>query len=198
MWAPRKSPPCVRALGDAWYGAGEFRKAADAFTAARALVASDPFVDAELLLKLSHVEAKLGKYELAKQWAEQGRTTLQGLDGAEAAREAVRAGAWYAIVLQCEGRTADALERAEQTVAEAADVDDPEALADAYFVMGWAYGELGKEGGLTTCSARWRPTSARAISPGRRTCCRPSAYCASGKVTGTRPCPITSGAATRV
>ncbi len=136
------------ALGDAWRRAGEFRKASEAYTAARGLVASDPFADAQLLLKLSNCEEKLGKYELAKQWAEQGRTTFQGLDGAEAALEAVRAGAWYAILLQYEGKHAEALECAERTAAEAEAVNDPEALGDAHFVIAWAYGELGKEGAL--------------------------------------------------
>jgi len=136
------------ALGDAWRRAGEFRKASEAYDAARKLVASDPFADAELLLKLSHMEEKLGKYELAKQWAEQGRATLQGLEGVEAARQAVRAGAWHAILLQYEGKHAEAIESAERIVAEAEAVDDPEALGDAYFVMAWAYGDLGKEGAL--------------------------------------------------
>src|SRR5205814_9330812 len=51
-----------RALGDAWYRAGEFRKASSAYTDARALVAGEALVDADLLIKLSRVEAKLGKY----------------------------------------------------------------------------------------------------------------------------------------
>jgi class 3 adenylate cyclase/tetratricopeptide (TPR) repeat protein len=137
-----------QALGDAWYKAGEFHKASEAYVAARGLVASDALADAELLLKLSHVEAKLGKYEFARKWAEQGRTTLKGLDSKEAALEAARASAWCGILLQYEGRTKEALECAERTVAEAQAVEDPEALGDAYFVMGWAYGELGKEGAL--------------------------------------------------
>jgi tetratricopeptide (TPR) repeat protein len=136
------------AQGDALRRASEFRKASDAYTAARGLVAGDPYGDAELLLKLSHIEEKLGKYELAKQWAEQGRATLQALDSPEARREAVRAGAWIAILLQFEGRTTAALEWAERIVTEAESADDAEALGDAYFVIGWAYGELGKEGGL--------------------------------------------------
>jgi class 3 adenylate cyclase/tetratricopeptide (TPR) repeat protein len=138
-----------QALGDSWYRAGEFAKASKAYTAARAPVASDPLVDAELLLKLSHVEAKLGQCEQALRWTEQARTALQGVEGVVAARQSARAGAWYAMVLQTEGRTTEALEWAERTVAEAEAVDDADALADAYFVMGWAYGELGKEGGLT-------------------------------------------------
>lgn len=137
-----------QALGDSWYRAGEFRKASEAYAAARGLVAGDPLVDAGLLLKLSHIEEKLGKYEQALRWAEQARAALQGMEGPEVARQAARSGAWYAMVLQAEGRTTEALDWAERTVAEAEAADDPEALADAYFVMGWAHGELGKEGAL--------------------------------------------------
>ena len=135
-------------LGDAWYQAGEFQKSSVAYLAARDSAATNPVVDAELLNKLSHVEAKLGNYEQALRLAEQARAALQGMDGAEAARLVARSGAWCAMVLQFEGRTTDALEWAERTAAEAAAADEPAALADAYYVMGWAYGELGKEGGL--------------------------------------------------
>lgn len=137
-----------RALGDAWYRAGEFTKAGKAYTDARGPAAGDPLADAGLLLKLSHVEAKLGQCEQALRWCEEARTILQELEGPEAARQNARAGGWYAMVVGTEGRMADALEWAERTAAEAQAADDPEALADAYFVMGWAYGELGREGGL--------------------------------------------------
>ena len=40
----------------------------------------------------------------------------------------------------------EALEWAERAVAEAEAADEPDALGRAYFVMGWAHGELGKEG----------------------------------------------------
>jgi class 3 adenylate cyclase/tetratricopeptide (TPR) repeat protein len=147
--APRELAVAHQAIGDAWYRAGEFVKASEAYTAARKLVTGEAFLDAALLLKLSHVEAKLGQCEQALRWCEQARTVLQGLEGQEPARQAARAGGWYAMVLGTEGRMTEALECAERMVLEAEAADDPEALADAYFVMGWAYGELGKEGGLT-------------------------------------------------
>lgn len=137
-----------QALGDAWYRAGEFQKASVAYGAARPLAAKDPLTDGALLINLSHVEEKLGKYELAQQWAEQGRATLKGLEGKQAALRAARASAWCAILLQYQGRPAESLECAERTVAEAEAVDDPEALGDAHWVMAWAYSELGKEGAL--------------------------------------------------
>ena len=52
------------------------------------------------------------------------------------------------MILQFQGRNTEAIEWAESTLSEAEAADDPEALADAYFVMGLAYGELGKEGAL--------------------------------------------------
>jgi len=135
------------ALGDAWYRAGEFQKSSEAFTAARGLFAGEVLKGAELLDKLSHVEAKLGNYEQARHLAEQARAALQGMEGPDAARQIARSGAWCAMVLQFEGRTTDALEWAERTAAEATAIDDAAALADAYYVMGWAHGELGREGG---------------------------------------------------
>ena len=143
---PREIGAALQAQGDAWYAAGVFGKASDAYAVARARAADDGLTDATLLLKLSYIEEKLGQYAQALQRADEARTRLRGVQGREAAQQAARIGAWYATVLQAEGRTADALEWAERTVEEAQSADDPEALADAYFVMGWAYGQLGKEG----------------------------------------------------
>ena len=137
-----------REMGDAWYRAAEFKKAADAYTAARRLIASDPLADADLLLKLSRVESKLNRNEKALRWATQARAALKGLEGQEAARQTARVGAWYGMVLHYEGRAKEALHWAERAAAEAEAADDPEALGDAYVVMAWAYGELGKEGAV--------------------------------------------------
>ncbi|MBK6396612.1 MAG: tetratricopeptide repeat protein [Betaproteobacteria bacterium] len=54
--------------------------------------------------------------------------------------------AWYATVLQAQGRSDEALQWAERATREAEDVDDPEQLGNAYGVMAWATGALGKEG----------------------------------------------------
>src|SRR6476620_2112454 len=135
-------------LGWAWYHAGEFRKASDVFIATRPLFASDPLAESGLLMKLSLIEEKLGNYTGALRYIDQAREALQGLAGEDAARQAARAAAWYATVLQAEGRTNDALSWAERALVEAEAVDDAEALGEAYFVKGWAYGELAKEGAL--------------------------------------------------
>ena len=138
-----------QAIGDAWYRVGEFSKASAAYAAARPLVASDALLDADLMLKLSHLEDKLGNYAEALRWTEQARDLLRGTSGPEAARQTARSSAWHAMILQFQGRKNEAIEWAERTVTEAKAADDPEALADAYSVMGAAYGELGKEGAFT-------------------------------------------------
>ncbi|HEX8009866.1 MAG TPA: adenylate/guanylate cyclase domain-containing protein [Casimicrobiaceae bacterium] len=143
---PRELATVEQAMGDAWYRAGEFQKASEAYAAARPLAASDRLMDAGLVLKRSHVEEKLGNYAEALRWAAQAREGLKELSGPEAARQAARSGAWYAMLLMAEGRTSEAIEWAQRTLEEAEAEDDSEALADAYFVIGWAYGELGKEG----------------------------------------------------
>ena len=143
-----------QALGESWYRAGEFRKASEGYAAARLQVGDDQLMDAGLLLKLSHVEEKLGNYTEARRWTEQARNMLHELPGTEAAREMARSSAWYAMLLQAEGRTTEALDWAARARADAEATSDAEALGDAYFVMGWAHGELGKEGAqdLMQCS----------------------------------------------
>jgi tetratricopeptide (TPR) repeat protein len=135
-----------QALGDAWYRASEFRKAGDAYAATRPLVTSEPLTDADLLIKLSRVEEKLGNYVEALRWTDQARDILQKLPGPEAIQKTARSCAWYATLLQYSGRTTEALEWAERAVAEAESADDPEALGESCWVKGWIYGDLGKEG----------------------------------------------------
>jgi class 3 adenylate cyclase/tetratricopeptide (TPR) repeat protein len=145
--APEELATVHRSLADAWYAAGEFRKASEAYAAARALVADIPLRDARLMLKLSYVEEKLGNYAEAARWTEKAREVLGRLDDPEAAREMAQSSAWYAMLLQFEGRTDEALEWAQRAKDEAEAAGHVGALAEAYFVMGWAHGELGREGG---------------------------------------------------
>jgi len=112
------------------------------------LVTSDPLAESGLLIKLSQLEERLGNYTAALRYTDQAREALQGLAGEEPARRLARAAAWYATVLQAEGRTDDALSWAERALVEAEAVNDAEALGDAYFVKGCAFGELAKEGAL--------------------------------------------------
>lgn len=135
------------AAADAWNRAGEYRKAADAYTEAHRLSAGDPIAEARLLLKQSWLEEKLGRYPEALRWLDRTREALASADGPEAAQLGARTSAWTATILQAQGNTSEALSWAERTMQEARDADDAEALGAAYFVLGWAYGILGRRGG---------------------------------------------------
>jgi tetratricopeptide (TPR) repeat protein len=134
-----------RALGDVWYRASEYGKAAESYTAAQALVA-DPVKQAALMLKRSYVEEKLGKYAEALAYTERARALVADLGRDDAARLLGESSSWCAMLLQFEGRTTEALEWAQRGVNEAEAAHDKDALAESYFVIGWAYGELGREG----------------------------------------------------
>ncbi len=101
------------ALADCLYRAGEFDKAADTYASARRLVAGSPLPESELLLKQSKLDEKRGKYAQALRWAARSGKAVQGVTGAESARQSARSSAWYANVLQAEGRSADAMRWAE-------------------------------------------------------------------------------------
>ena len=107
-------------------------------------VAGERLLEAELLLKLSRVEEKLGRFPEALRWVERAREALERA-GTRSCSAGCTASVWYATVLQAQGRTADALKWAEQGAREAEAVADPELTGDAYMVMGWGYSVLGKE-----------------------------------------------------
>ncbi|MFO1413744.1 MAG: tetratricopeptide repeat protein [Burkholderiales bacterium] len=133
-------------LADCWYRAGEMPKAADGYRAAIRLAGDDRLFASSVLLKRSKLEEKLGKYPQALRWAAQASRAVEGLSGEEAARQVARLSAWYATVLQDEGRTQDAMRWATRAIDEAKAVDDPEALGAAYWAMSWALGVLGRDG----------------------------------------------------
>lgn len=148
------------ALGDSLNLAGEFDKASAAYTDARRLTGDEPLAQAALLLKRSRLEEKLGKYPQALRWAARARRAVGDLASRDAAREAAQSSSWYATLLQAEGRSADAVRWAQRAVAEAEAADDPDALGSAYFTMGWAYVDLGRDD--------WEPPVMRALEASRR------------------------------
>lgn len=144
--SPAELAAVQEALADAWRSAGEFKKASEAYVAARSLRPDEPLADAVLMRKLSYIEEKLGNYTEARRWTQLARDRLASCDGAEEAREMAELTAWHAVLFQCEGKTEEALEWGQRAAEEAAAIDHAGALAEAYFVLGWAQGELGKEG----------------------------------------------------
>jgi tetratricopeptide (TPR) repeat protein len=134
-------------LGDAWRRAGEYRKALDAYVRAKELVAGHRLLEASLLLKFARMEETLGQYSEALLWVERVRGALEGLRGVEVDRIGATANVWQATLLQSQGNTAEAMKLAEKAAQQGEELDDPVVTAQAYLVLGWGYGVLGKEGG---------------------------------------------------
>ncbi|MDH5246237.1 MAG: tetratricopeptide repeat protein, partial [Betaproteobacteria bacterium] len=133
-------------LASAWQRAGEYRKAADAYNEALARLAGNPLLEADVLLKRSRVDQRLGALPDALACIERARGLLGDATGLEAARLSARASAWHAMVLQAQGHTPEALEWAQRAAKEGEELDEPAIIGDAYMVMGWATSALGKEG----------------------------------------------------
>ena len=150
----RSRPPSTElaqlheAIGDSWDRAGEFQKAADAYTAARRLVDDVPR------------SMSPDCCSNARRWRRSSGTTLRRSRGSpapgacwwtstapEAASRSAQLSAWYATVLQAEGRTADAVPWCERAVAEAERAGDKEALAQAYNVLEWVDIMMGRSDG---------------------------------------------------
>jgi class 3 adenylate cyclase/tetratricopeptide (TPR) repeat protein len=134
-------------VGDAWDRAGEFQRSVDSFALARRLLRGNPLDESRLLLKRSKAEEKLGHYPQALAWVTRARRLLDGISGDEARRRSAQLSAWYATVLQAEGRTTDALPWCERAVAEAQAAGDQEALAQAYNVLEWVDIMMGRSDG---------------------------------------------------
>ena len=143
------------ALGDALTRSGEFARAIAAFDSARKLAAARPLTTAELLVKRSRLEEKLGQYPQALRWAARARRALAGGEGAAIARQSARVDSWYATVLQVEGRNRDAIRWAKRAIVTAEGVDDPDALGAGCFVVGLAMAALGQPG--------WEPFAKRSL-----------------------------------
>ena len=182
------------AMGDSWNQAGDFRRATEAYTAARRLT-SDPLMVPRLLLKRSRMEERRGKYPQALRWAARARRTLEGMPGPEAGRQGAQSTAWYATVLQAEGRSNDAIRWANARVARPRLSMTRRRSAPLTSRWGGRTASLARRAWSRSGCVRWRPTGDPGIWKGRRASWRISASRAHGKAVGTRPHPTSGGVA---
>ena len=140
--------PVQEALGDAWYRPAEYRKALDAYTTAQAQVAGEQLLEARTCCSSSRASRRSSAStprRCAGSTARARRSTAQ--QGLEAARQSAKAERVVRDGAAGAGPTGPRrVEWAERAAREAEEVDDPEALGDAYLVLGWAHAALGKEG----------------------------------------------------
>ncbi len=131
-------------IGDVRALLGEFAPAGMAYARARIVLRHDPVAQARLLLKHARIPERLGRYSEALRWTTRGLRAVEGREDREAAQQRAQLKVWRAAVLQAQGRHADAVRWCEQAIVEAEASADRDALAHAYFLLDWAYFDLGR------------------------------------------------------
>jgi class 3 adenylate cyclase/tetratricopeptide (TPR) repeat protein len=131
-------------LGDVRDRAGQYAAAGAAYRSARRLVSGDPVHEARLLLKQAYIPEREGRYAEAIRWIGKGLRTLEGTSSVEARRQRAQLSVWHAAVRQLQGRSAEAIRWCSRAIEDAERSGDRDALAHAYYVLDWAYAELGR------------------------------------------------------
>ena len=136
------------ALGDAWYRAGEFAKASEAYTA-RAAAGRERSPGGRR--PAAQALARRGEARQVRRGAALGRAGARRTPGTGGTRGCAADRTLRRLVRDaCCRRRAGRPKRStgpSRRAAEAEAADDAEALGDAYFVMGWAYGDRARQGG---------------------------------------------------
>jgi class 3 adenylate cyclase/tetratricopeptide (TPR) repeat protein len=132
------------ALGDVQERIGRYGEATTAYRAARVAVAGDAIAEARLLLKQAWIPERAGRYTDALRWIRRGQRALDGVQGADAMRLRAQLSVWYAAVRQGQGRNSEAIRWCREAIEQAESSEEWDALAHAYFILDWAYVDLGR------------------------------------------------------
>jgi class 3 adenylate cyclase/tetratricopeptide (TPR) repeat protein len=132
------------ALGDVQERIGRYGEANAAYRTARRALTGDAIAEARLLLKQAWIPERSGRYPDALRWIRRGQRALEGLDGVEATRMRAHLSVWYAAVRQGQGRSREAIRWCREAIEQAQAADELDALAHAYFLLDWAYVDLGR------------------------------------------------------
>ncbi len=132
------------ALGDVLERVGLFDRSAVAYRDARRRRAGDATAEAALMLKEGWIPEREGRYPQALRWFRRGLRLLEGVEGVDAGAIRAELMVGYATVRQMQGRSAEAVRWCRRAIAEAERSDERQALAHAYYILDWAYVELGQ------------------------------------------------------
>jgi class 3 adenylate cyclase/tetratricopeptide (TPR) repeat protein len=132
------------ALGDSLDRLGLFRRSGSAYRDARRHRRGDVLAEAGLMLKEGWMAERDGRFSQALRWFSRGLRLLEGIESTAARARRAQLLGGYATVRQMQGRSADAIRWCRAAIQEAELADERKALAQAYFVLDWAYMELGR------------------------------------------------------
>ena len=131
-------------LGDARMRLGEYEQAGAAFREAQAAFEAGTVEQARLMQKDAIALHRLTQYDQALERLTEAMQLLDGDDAAEATRQRARLMGWYAAVLQRQKHPEAGMEWCERAITEAERGSAHDALAQAYFMLDWAYVTLGR------------------------------------------------------
>jgi class 3 adenylate cyclase/tetratricopeptide (TPR) repeat protein len=137
------------ALGDVQERIGRYGEANAAYRSARRAVTGDAIAEARLLLKQAWIPERSGRYADALRWIRRGQRALEGIEGVDATRMRAQLSVWYAAIRQGQGRSNEAIRWCREAIEQANASDEMDALAHAYFILDWAYVDLGRPGEAT-------------------------------------------------
>ncbi|MET0563717.1 MAG: tetratricopeptide repeat protein [Gaiellaceae bacterium] len=132
------------ALGDVRMRLGDYVGAEAAYRASRKSFPGGPVEQARLIQKEAVVPLRIGRYPQALRRLSQALRTLEDVEGAAAAAERARLFGWYAQVLLHQRRPVAAIEWCQRTHEEAESTEARDAVAQADFILDWAYVALGR------------------------------------------------------
>jgi len=147
QWSEAPADEVARAwefLGDVRMRVATYEEAGAAYREARTFWRGDPVQEARLMQQEAIVPHRLGKYPQALRRLTQALGVLEGIEGDGAAAQRARISGWYATVLQHQWRPSEAIEWCLRAIAEAESCGAEEALAQAYFILDWAYLAVGR------------------------------------------------------
>lgn len=134
----------AESLGDVRYRLGEFEAAGEAYRLSLRHLGGDRIEEARLLLKQALIPWRLGRYSQALGRVTRGLRLIDGLEDDAAIRERANLYARKAVIRQRQGKPLEAIEWCRRTIEVADGPDAQEALAQAQYVLDWAYATLGR------------------------------------------------------
>ena len=134
----------AQSLGDVRVRLGEFEAAGEAYSASRRQLPADAVEEARLMLKHALIPWRLGRYPQALRWLTRGIRVLEGHEEQPAVRQRARLYAWKGVIKQKQGYPVQAIAWCRRAIDAAEASGAREALAQAFYMLDWAYAALGR------------------------------------------------------
>lgn len=140
----REVADVLAALGEVRERLGRYTEAADAYRAARKMVAGQPVAEADLMRKEAWVREAAGRFSDAVRWHIRGLAVLEGIHEPGAAEARAEHLVGIASMRHAQGRFVESISWCHRAIEEARPADARRVVAHAAYLLDWLYDELGK------------------------------------------------------